>query len=177
TEENKQQAKAKQEEIKKISYNFISNDNHDDDDDDDHDNISGNQTGSSSIPISRSYKSPDINLNEKVNVWIKKNANLIHNQSFDDDDQQTTLIEGLVDEAKDYLLLSRERLNMQGSRTRSRKSIKSSEILFAAGGWCSSDAIASVEMFDSTSNEWRAVASMSKRRCGLGVGVLNNSLY
>ncbi|CAF3461424.1 unnamed protein product, partial [Rotaria sp. Silwood2] len=74
TEENKQQAKAKQEEIKKISYNFISNDNHDDDDDDDHDNISGNQTGSSSIPISRSYKSPDINLNEKVNVWIKKNA-------------------------------------------------------------------------------------------------------
>ncbi|CAF4505671.1 unnamed protein product [Rotaria sp. Silwood2] len=172
-----QTAKAKQEEIKKISYNFISNDNHDDDDDDDHDNISGNQTGSSSIPISRSYKSPDINLNEKVNVWIKKNANLIHNQSFDDDDQQTTLIEGLVDEAKDYLLLSRERLNMQGSRTRSRKSIKSSEILFAAGGWCSSDAIASVEMFDSTSNEWRAVASMSKRRCGLGVGVLNNSLY
>ena len=29
-----------------------------------------------------------------------------------------------------------------------------------------------VEMFDPTTNEWRAVAPMSKRRCGVGVGVL-----
>ena len=34
----------------------------------------------------------------------------------------------LVDEAKDYLLLPQERLNMQGPRT---KPIKSSEVLFA----------------------------------------------
>lgn len=45
------------------------------------------------------------------------------------------------------------------------------------GGWCSGDAIASVEMYDSTSNEWKAAAPMSKRRCGVGVGVLNNLLY
>ena len=32
-------------------------------------------------------------------------------------------------------------------------------------------------MFDSSSNEWIRVASMSKRRCGVGVGVLNNVLY
>ncbi|CAF1168316.1 unnamed protein product [Rotaria sordida] len=78
-----------------------------DDDDDDDDDISFNQTGSSSIAISRSYKSPDINSNEKVKIWIKKY--LVHNQSVDDDNQQTTLIQGLVDQAKDYLLLSRER--------------------------------------------------------------------
>ncbi|CAF4700562.1 unnamed protein product, partial [Rotaria sp. Silwood2] len=83
----------------------------------------------------------------------------------------------LVDEAKDYLLLPQERLNMQGPRTRRRKPIKSSEVLFAVGGWCSGDAIASVEMFDPTTNEWRAVSPMSKRRCGVGVAVLNNLLY
>ena len=103
----------------------------------------------------------------------------------------------LVDEAKDYLLLPQERLNMQGPRTRSRKPIKSGELLFAGlftcfllhrktrpfflikivGGWCSGDAIASVEMFDPSTNEWRAVAPMSKRRCGVGVGVLNYLLY
>ncbi|CAF3382448.1 unnamed protein product [Rotaria sp. Silwood1] len=83
----------------------------------------------------------------------------------------------LVDEAKDYLLLPQERLNMQGPRTRRRKPIKSSEVLFAVGGWCSGDAIASVEMFDPTTNEWRAVSPMSKRRCGVGVSVLNNLLY
>jgi len=37
----------------------------------------------------------------------------------------------LIDEAKDYLLLPQERLNKQGPRTRKRKPIKSSEILFA----------------------------------------------
>ncbi len=37
----------------------------------------------------------------------------------------------LIDEAKDYLLLPQERINKQGPRTRRRKPIKSSEILFA----------------------------------------------
>jgi kelch-like protein 20 len=37
----------------------------------------------------------------------------------------------LVDEAKDYLLLPQDRLNKQGPRTRRRKPIKSSEMLFA----------------------------------------------
>ena len=101
----------------------------------------------------------------------------------------------LIDEAKDCLLLPQERLNMQGPRTRRRKPIKSSEVLFAGsfvcsftshtfplfisivGGWCSGDAIASVEMFNPTNNEWKAVAPMSKRRCGVGVTVLNNLLY
>ncbi len=41
--------------------------------------------------------------------------------------------------------------------------------------WCSCDAIASIEIFDPTRNEWRAVASMSKRT--FGVDVLNNLSY
>ena len=54
----------------------------------------------------------------------------------------------LVDEAKNYLLLPQERPHMQGPRTRPRKPIRRGEVLFAVGGWCSGDAIASVERHD-----------------------------
>jgi len=83
----------------------------------------------------------------------------------------------LVDEAKNYLLLPQERLMMQGPRTRPRKPIRCGEVLFAVGGWCSGDAISSVERYDPQSNEWRMVAPMNKRRCGVGVAVLNDLLY
>ena len=45
------------------------------------------------------------------------------------------------------------------------------------GGWCSGDAISSVERYDPQTSEWRMVAPMSKRRCGVGVAVLNDLLY
>lgn len=45
------------------------------------------------------------------------------------------------------------------------------------GGWCSGDAISSVERYDPQGSEWRMVAPMSKRRCGVGVAVLNDLLY
>jgi kelch-like protein 20 len=45
------------------------------------------------------------------------------------------------------------------------------------GGWCSGDAIASVERFDPNTLEWKMVAPMSKRRCGVGVAVCNDLLY
>ncbi|XP_013413752.1 kelch-like protein 20 [Lingula anatina] len=83
----------------------------------------------------------------------------------------------LVDEAKNYLLLPQERPLMQGPRTRPRKPIRCGEVLFAVGGWCSGDAISSVERYDPQTNEWRMVAPMSKRRCGVGVAVLNGLLY
>ncbi|VDK73057.1 unnamed protein product [Litomosoides sigmodontis] len=83
----------------------------------------------------------------------------------------------LVDEAKNYLLLPLERPNMQGPRTRSRKPLRYGEVLYAVGGWCSGDAIASVERMDGRTGEWRCVAAMSKRRCGVGVAVLDNLLY
>lgn len=83
----------------------------------------------------------------------------------------------LVDEAKNYLLLPQERAQMVGPRFRARKPVRRGEILFAVGGWCSGDAIASVERYDPQTNEWRMVASMCKRRCGVGVAVLNDLLY
>ncbi|XP_071588804.1 kelch-like protein 20 [Heliangelus exortis] len=83
----------------------------------------------------------------------------------------------LVDEAKNYLLLPQERPLMQGPRTRPRKPIRCGEVLFAVGGWCSGDATSSVERYDLQTNEWRMVASMSKRRCGVGVSVLDDLLY
>ena len=83
----------------------------------------------------------------------------------------------LVDEAKNYLLLPQERPLMQGPRTRPRKPTRRGEVLFAVGGWCSGDAIASVERFDPNTADWKMVAPMSKRRCGVGVAVLNDLLY
>jgi hypothetical protein len=50
-------------------------------------------------------------------------------------------------------------------------------VLLAVGGWCSGDAISSVEKYEPQTNEWRLVAPMSKRRCGVGVAVLNDLLY
>ncbi|GMT27521.1 hypothetical protein PFISCL1PPCAC_18818, partial [Pristionchus fissidentatus] len=85
----------------------------------------------------------------------------------------------LVDEAKNYLLLPLERSKMQGPRTRARKPLKYGEVLYAVGGWCSGDAIASVEMLDPQRQvpQWRPVEPMKKRRCGVGVAVLDDLLY
>ena len=83
----------------------------------------------------------------------------------------------LVDEAKNYLLLPEQRLLMQGPRTRPRKPTKCNEVLFAVGGWCSGDAISSVERYNPQTHDWKMVATMSKRRCGVGVAVLDNLLY
>ena len=53
----------------------------------------------------------------------------------------------LVDEAKNYLLLPEERLLKQGSRFKTRQPTKRGEVLFAVGGWCTGDAINSVERY------------------------------
>nr|CAB3259761.1 kelch-like protein 20 [Phallusia mammillata] len=82
----------------------------------------------------------------------------------------------LVDEAKNYMLLPQERPLMQGPRTRPRRPI-TREVLFAVGGWCSGDAISSVERYCPETRDWRLVAPMSKRRCGVGVAVLDDLLY
>jgi len=82
----------------------------------------------------------------------------------------------LVDEAKNYMLLPQERPLMQGPRTRPRRPI-SREVLFAVGGWCSGDAISSVERYCAETREWHCVSQMKKRRCGVGVAVLGGLLY
>lgn len=83
----------------------------------------------------------------------------------------------LVDEAKDYLLLPEQRSLLQGPRTTPRRPIQSNEVMFAVGGWCSGDAISLVERYNPHSDEWKVVATMSKRRCGVGVVVLGDFLY
>ncbi|CAL2029350.1 unnamed protein product [Caenorhabditis brenneri] len=85
----------------------------------------------------------------------------------------------LVDEAKNYLLLPVERPNMQGPRTKPRKPLQVAEMMYAVGGWCSGDAIASIERMDPMKGgtSWKCVAPMGKRRCGVGVAVLENLLY
>ncbi|KAF1770442.1 hypothetical protein GCK72_002261 [Caenorhabditis remanei] len=85
----------------------------------------------------------------------------------------------LVDEAKNYLLLPVERPNMQGPRTKPRKPLQVAEMMYAVGGWCSGDAIASIERIDPIKGgtTWKCVAPMGKRRCGVGVAVLENLLY
>ena len=83
----------------------------------------------------------------------------------------------LVDEAKDYLLLPDQRAALQGPRTRPRRPGRCHEVLYAVGGWCSGDAMSMVERYDWRLNEWKVVTAMSKRRCGVGVAVLNDFLY
>ncbi|KAG8436686.1 hypothetical protein GDO86_007685 [Hymenochirus boettgeri] len=76
----------------------------------------------------------------------------------------------LVDEAKNYLLLPQERPLMQGPN-------QTSQTYSMCGRLVEGDAISSVERYDPQTNEWRMVASMSKRRCGVGVSVLDDLLY
>lgn len=83
----------------------------------------------------------------------------------------------LVDEAKNYLLLPNERPYLVGAKFRPRKTERNRESLFAVGGWCSGDAINTVEKYNPALNKWTMVASMSKRRCGVGVCVLNGLIY
>lgn len=83
----------------------------------------------------------------------------------------------LVDEAKDYLLLPEQRSQLSGPRTTPRRPMRSDEVLFAVGGWCSGDAISLVEKYNTRTNEWKVAATMSKRRCGVGIAVLGELLY
>ncbi|TKR95564.1 hypothetical protein L596_009714 [Steinernema carpocapsae] len=83
----------------------------------------------------------------------------------------------LVDEAKNYILLPEERHKMKGARMNKRRPHTTDEVLFAVGGWCSGDAIASVERMDPTTGEWKPSQPMGKRRCGVGVAVLDGMLY
>lgn len=85
----------------------------------------------------------------------------------------------LVDEAKDYLLLSYQRPvpAQEVARVRPRKPLRKEDVLIAIGGWCSGDAISMVERYDARTDDWKVMANMSKRRCGVGVAVLDDCVY
>ena len=91
--------------------------------------------------------------------------------------RQNEACRDLVDEAKDYLLLPEQRAQLQGPRTVPRRPMRSDDVLFAVGGWCSGDAISLVEKYNPQTDEWKVVATMSKRRCGVGVAVVEDFLY
>ena len=91
--------------------------------------------------------------------------------------RQNEACRDLVDEAKDYLLLPEQRAQLQGPRTVPRRPMRSDDVLFAVGGWCSGDAISLVEKYNPHNDEWKVVATMSKRRCGVGVAILDDLLY
>lgn len=75
------------------------------------------------------------------------------------------------------LPLSTFLLYITGPRTRPRHQMHCNEVLYAVGGWCNGDAISTVERYSSHSNGWKVMATMTKRRCGVGVVSLNNLLY
>ncbi|MEJ1270245.1 kelch-like 20 [Cricetulus griseus] len=77
----------------------------------------------------------------------------------------------------DPLIKSDEECRYEWVRNSNNCAVLISVILLIVGGWCSGDAISSVERYDPQTNEWRMVASMSKRRCGVGVSVLDDLLY
>ena len=60
----------------------------------------------------------------------------------------------LVDEAKNYLLLPDMRAKLDGPRTRPRNPILYGEMIYSVGGWCSGDAIATVERYNAMKDEW-----------------------
>ena len=91
--------------------------------------------------------------------------------------RQNEACRDLVDEAKDYLLLPEQRAQLQGPRTVPRRPMRSDDVLFAVGGWCSGDAISLVERYNPQTDEWKVVATMTKRRCGVGVAIIGDLLY
>lgn len=92
----------------------------------------------------------------------------------------------LVDDAKNFVLLRDNpefRHSPTDRRFEVRTPIRKQQRIYAIGGWTSnasdqwSSATASVEKFDPYKDEWIEVNPMSKPRCGVGVAILNNSLY
>lgn len=122
-----------------------------------------------------------VDIMSKVRLPLLGTKFLVTKVSTDQLIRKDLVCRDLVDEVKDYHLLKRLRSSsstylMTSIMPRTRPQ---NEVLFAVGGLCNGEAIASVEMYDpqSSSNEWKIVAEMNKPRCAVGVGVLNNQIY
>ncbi|KAI0980367.1 hypothetical protein GJ496_011875 [Pomphorhynchus laevis] len=113
-----------------------------------------------------------------VRLPLMKPKFLVHTVSSNDLIRRSHSCRDLVDEAKNYLLLPSERDSFDSPRIVPRSPTGREEhVIFVVGGWCTGDAISTVEALDYVANEWKMMASMAKSRCGVGVGVLNNILY
>ena len=82
----------------------------------------------------------------------------------------------LVDEAKNFHLMGPDYSpRMKAVVRRQRVSVRRDQVMYAVGGWCSGDAVNTVEKYNPVTDVWTVVAPMTKQRCGVGVAVLSPS--
>uniref|UniRef100_A0A7E4VEQ1 BTB domain-containing protein n=1 Tax=Panagrellus redivivus TaxID=6233 RepID=A0A7E4VEQ1_PANRE len=130
------------------------------------------------IEFDQEKRLPDLSkILEHVRLSLCSRHFLVHTVSNNQHIKADIKCRDLVDEAKNLLLLPQERTDLENERHRPRVPARCCQLLFAVGGWCKGDAIASVECMDSRSGQWRSVRPMLKRRCGVGVAVLAKALF
>ena len=84
----------------------------------------------------------------------------------------------LVDEAKDYHLLSTRRETMHRFRTRARFGHHVQGLIYAVGGLSKNgDSMSTVEVYDPTMKRWRMAEAMTMLRSRVGVAVMEGKLY
>ncbi|XP_034945198.1 kelch-like protein diablo [Chelonus insularis] len=114
-----------------------------------------------------------IQFNEIEDICYKKTllSKVAYNKFIKSNDKCRKLVE----KAKIQLLHSDKQPSTQSLKPSVMES--SREILFVVGGWFDHNAMSIVEYYDPDIADWTLVASMAKRRCGVGTSVLNGILY
>lgn len=113
-----------------------------------------------------------------VRLALMKPQFLVHNVGENEFVKRSHSCRDLVDRAKNYLLLPLKRDAFEDICCTPRKPCNKKEwAVFVVGGWCTGDAISTVEAYDSSANQWRLMERMNKSRCGVGVGVVKNMIY
>uniref|UniRef100_A0A3Q0R4S0 Kelch like family member 17 n=1 Tax=Amphilophus citrinellus TaxID=61819 RepID=A0A3Q0R4S0_AMPCI len=83
----------------------------------------------------------------------------------------------LLIEALKYHLMPEQRGVLSNSRTRPRRCEGASPVLFAVGGGSLFAIHGDCEAYDTRTDRWHMVASMSTRRARVGVAAIGNRLY
>ncbi|NWI94391.1 KLH17 protein, partial [Dyaphorophyia castanea] len=83
----------------------------------------------------------------------------------------------LLIEALKYHLMPEQRGVLSNSRTRPRRCEGASTVLFAVGGGSLFAIHGDCEAYDTRTDRWHMVASMSTRRARVGVAAIGNKLY
>uniref|UniRef100_A0A8C5SCE6 Kelch like family member 17 n=1 Tax=Laticauda laticaudata TaxID=8630 RepID=A0A8C5SCE6_LATLA len=83
----------------------------------------------------------------------------------------------LLIEALKYHLMPEQRAVLSNSRTRPRRCEGASMVLFAVGGGSLFAIHGDCEAYDTRTDRWHMVASMSTRRARVGVAAIGNKLY
>uniref|UniRef100_A0A8C5BQ96 BTB domain-containing protein n=1 Tax=Gadus morhua TaxID=8049 RepID=A0A8C5BQ96_GADMO len=86
-------------------------------------------------------------------------------------------VKDLLIEALKYHLMPEQRGVLSNSRTRPRRCEGASPVLFAVGGGSLFAIHGDCEAYDTRTDRWHMVASMSTRRARVGVAAIGNRLY